>query len=900
MQSNMKGLRFLAYLGILTIFIIQPLTMKGQWNTNTAQNLNISGMEAGPMESASTSDDKVWVAFYSTNEGNFDMRAQLFDASGNKLLGPDGVLVSNQSSGTATFVYGVCVDASDNFIIAMQYEIADDYQIVLYKISQQGEHLWTSAGVKPGTGLAPYPALLSTGEIVVSWLSTTSNTLDYQKISPSGTLVWENPYSITIGTSKTTRGQIVGNLDGKFTIVYQKKGYGVATTLYAQHFNNDGTALYDPMQICDQTSSGARYYSILAEADTTYFGYYSSAGYRFDSFLQRINPDGTTPWGMNGSNFNTSTGSNDNYQGLTQICREAGSDYIWSVCSFCDPNQTVYGIYVQKFSKVSGARILGDQAKEVFPISATRNIPAGNLIVEDDNPIFMYSDVNEKMYVTRLDATGSFIWPNQAAEICSTTNGKSRYNFNRVDEHWLAGMWVENRGSFDMGYIQGITTGGLIGMDVATQGAVPAEINTYGGTLQLQAIVYPSTAGQNVEWSIIPETGNAIIDASGLVTAAVNGTVWAKAISQQDTYIQDSLLITITGQVPVAPTIQNVGSENIGFYEATLFAGVNANNNTTEVNFEWGLTSSYGNTTATVPPTINGIQFVEISALIDNLDAGTTYHFRCVATNNVGTTNSPDFTFTTNCLMEDEIGEITGNENVCINTGDYEYSVPAVQNATIYNWTLPEGMTITGGEQTNSITVQVSEEAQSGDIGVYASDGTCYTEESGPFHVTVNEIPDAPSIIASGIVLSSDMEEGNQWYLNGEAIEGATAQQYTALANGTYYATVSDAYCTSVPSNNIIITNVSNQDLNVGKEIFVYPNPSHGLVEVKTIKRTENPVIIEVLNNYGSIVRSIELKGNEHSSIHTIIDLTSCPAGVYVIAIRENRFMETKRVVIIK
>lgn len=896
----MKCIRFLVYLGILIAFTAQPLTTKGQWNTNTAQNLAISGLETGPMESATGSDGKVWVAFYSTNEGNFDMRAQLFDASGNKLLGPDGVLVSNQPSGTATFVYGVCVDASDNFIIAMQYEIADDYQIVLYKISQQGEHLWTSEGVKPGTGLAPYPALLSTGEIVVSWLSTTSNTLDYQKISPNGSLVWANPFSITIGTSKTTRGQIVGNLDGKFSIVYQKSGYGVATTLYAQHFNNDGTALYAPMQICDQTSSGARYYSILAEADTTYFGYYSSAGYRFDSFLQRINPDGTTPWGMNGSNFNTSTGSNDNYQGLTQICREAGSDYIWSVCSFCDPNQTVYGIYVQKFSKVSGARILGDQAKEVFPISATRNIPAGNLIVEDDNPIFMYSDANEKMYVTRLDATGSFIWPNQVAEICSTTNGKSRYNFNSVGEHWLAGMWVENRGSFDMGYIQGITSAGVIGMDVATQGAVPAEINTIGGTLQLQAIVYPSTAGQNVEWSIIPGTGNATIDASGLVTAAANGTVWAKAISQQDTYIQDSLLITITGQVPVPPSLQNVSAENIGFYEASLIAEVNANNNLTEVHFEWGLTNAYGNSLASIPATVNGVQFVEVSALIDNLEAGTTYHFRCVATNSLGTTPSPDFSFTTKCLMGDEIGEITGSENVCTNTDGFVFSVPAVPNATIYNWTLPEGMTITGGEQTNSVTVQVSEDAQSGSISVFASDGTCYTEASEPFNVTVNENPEAPSIIASGIVLSSNVEEGNQWYFNGEAIEGATVQQYTAHANGTYYATVSNTYCTSEPSNSIIITTVSNQDLNIEKEIFVYPNPSQGLVEIKTIKRTGNPVIIEVVNSYGSIVRNIELTGNENSSIHTIIDLTSYPAGVYVIAIRENRFVETKRIVIIK
>ena len=62
------------------------------------------------------------------------------------------------------------------------------------------------------------------------------------------------------------------------------------------------------------------------------------------------------------------------------------------------------------------------------------------------------------------------------------------------------------------------------------------------------ATVYPSTASQSVSWSIVPVTGGATINASGLITASANGTVWAKAIPVQDGTVADSMLITISNQ----------------------------------------------------------------------------------------------------------------------------------------------------------------------------------------------------------------------------------------------------------------------------------------------------------------------------------------------------------------
>jgi hypothetical protein len=547
-------------LGLALVLIIFLLPLKNghaQWNNNTYENTLISGLNVAPMATAATTDGKIWVAFYSQNGSAYDMYAQLFDANGNKLLGPNGVLVSNQPSGSATYVFNACVDQSNNLIIANQDQRSGSMQSVVYKISQAGTHLWSSDGVILGGGLAPYPAVLTTGDVIVAWNATTGSTLNVQKITTNGTLAWATPKAILVGTTKTTAGQIMPASNGNYTIIYQKKSYGVSSTLYVQKYDSAGSALYAATQICSLTTQTTRYYSMLADGDTTFVGIFAASGSRFNSYLQKSNPDGTIPWGMNGSNFCTAIASSDNYQMVTNIGKAPGSDYIWSVCSFCTTSQANYGVYVQKFLKTTGARQFTDAAKNVFPISSNRDQQIGKLVVVNDTPMFMeYTDINYHIYATRLDSNGDFSWPYNRVEISSTTNTagnpKGRFGFEAAGITKGAGFWNEDRGTgLKMGYVQGISVLGVIGIKVKTEGNVPAEITTVAGTLPLVDTVYPSIANQAANWSIVDGTGTASINGSGVVTAITNGTVWAKATAVADGTIQDSLLITISGQNPI-------------------------------------------------------------------------------------------------------------------------------------------------------------------------------------------------------------------------------------------------------------------------------------------------------------------------------------------------------------
>ncbi len=453
---------------LLVIFLFFVTFANAQWNSNTAVNLEIAGVQASDIQTVTTTDGKTWVAFYQSVGAAFQMRAQLLDVDGTKLLGANGVLVSSQPTGSATYVFNVCLADSNSLVIAHQYQISSTLNAVLSKVSTAGNLSWGANGVVLGAGLAPYPTTLSGGDIAVAWSDGVTNTLTMTKVSPIGAISLTPYISVKIGTTSTTRGQLIANSNNFFTLIMQKKSVGISTTLYAQRYSSEGIAQWaTPLQLSNQTSSGAKYYSILAEADTTYFGYYVSVGSRFNSFIQRINPNGTLPYGINGTAFDDNQTASSPYQLATSIATTPGSAYIWGTSNFCNTSQSQYGIFVQKILKSTGAKQLGTTAKTVYPISTNFETQIGSLALYNDAPIFILTDKDYKIYATRLNSVGDFVWIPNRVEISSTnitsaSNPKGRYAFNFFNDQGVA-FWNEYRTIEYRAYAQNITINGLTG-----------------------------------------------------------------------------------------------------------------------------------------------------------------------------------------------------------------------------------------------------------------------------------------------------------------------------------------------------------------------------------------------------------------------------------------------------
>ncbi len=544
---------------ILSFMSLSSSLVMAQWNPNTSVNLEIAGLTADVQEVATTSDGKTWIAYYHPVKGDYNMRAQLLDQEGNKLLGDDGILVNDNITGSATFVFNVLVDRDDNFIIAAQdMRTEEDYTVVAHKVNQKGENLWNGKnGVVLGVGLAPYLTQLSNDEIIVSWAN--SGKIGLQKINKEGSKAWTNPKEMTLGAGKLSRGQLAPMSDSGFVMVFQSGGrFGIASTLYAMRYKNNGDSSWKAsLQLSNESTSGAIDYSIIHDADTTYFGYYSSTlSSRFNSWLQRVNPDGTLPYGINGAPFSIYRSPGEPNQMATSIASEPGSPYVWAVASMCNSGQSEYGVAVQKFNKADGKALLDIYGKEIYPINADRFAMQGKLALSQDRPLFMVcSDQDYLIKATVLDENGDFILPWKDEVISGTliprpsAETKGRFAFTKNVDGQSVALWVENRGAGNRAYAQNFDLKVYdTSVVVTVKDDAPATITVKDGTLQLEAKVLPKSVDQEVTWSLINPGALAHISETGLVTAYKDGTVWAKAVSKAVPAYADSIEITISNQ----------------------------------------------------------------------------------------------------------------------------------------------------------------------------------------------------------------------------------------------------------------------------------------------------------------------------------------------------------------
>ena len=244
-------------------------------------------------------------------------------------------------------------------------------------------------------------------------------------------------------------------------------------------------------------------------------------------------------------------------------------------------------------------------------------------------------------------------------------------------------------------------------------------------------------------------------------------------------------------------------------------------------------------------------------------------------------------------------GTITGPAAVCKGSVGIVYTVPPVANATAYTWTVPSGVTVTSGSTSNSITVTFGSSSVSGSITVYGSN-TCGNGLSSALSVTVNPIPTTPVVTASGYVLTSSAASGNQWYHDGTAVPGATAQTYTvpATAPGWYWTVVTLNTCSSDSSNHVYIQGVGIGEHNSGN-VSIYPVPNDGHFNIAISSERETEYKLDIYNSIGIRVygdKTITVSGTSL----TRVDLGDAPAGLYTVVLRSTDNQVIRKILVNK
>ncbi|MDA9907785.1 T9SS type A sorting domain-containing protein [Flavobacteriaceae bacterium] len=437
------------------------ITTNAQWTSNTDINTLVTSSEGGDMKALGTSSGKTYVVYWNAVSAptNYELRLQILDVDGFQLLGEEGMLVSDEiPMSTFTVIWNITTDEEDNLYIGLTGTGGGEPAYV-FKLDDEGNNLWGSSGLQVGAGYSVTILPLSNGEVIVSWFPGGESVL--QKYDSSGVAQWDTTATISEDGNDTVPANMFELSDGDFVLVFHSITFGINSNLFAQRFSStEGISQWtNPTQISNYGTVFNTAYDGLLIDDNVYMGFKASPGSRFDSFLQRIDTDGTLPWGINGSDFDT---NQTDYEMDTKITYQEGSQYIWATCTYTNTSQSEKGERIQKFDKETGARMLTDQAKEIYPIGSEK-VHVGSISMIDNFPLLLIKEGFDNgaspttLHALKLDEEGDFAWDEETKPLATYPANKSRIQYTRFAAEQSVAVFIENKSSGSKIYAQNFT-----------------------------------------------------------------------------------------------------------------------------------------------------------------------------------------------------------------------------------------------------------------------------------------------------------------------------------------------------------------------------------------------------------------------------------------------------------
>lgn len=235
------------------------------------------------------------------------------------------------------------------------------------------------------------------------------------------------------------------------------------------------------------------------------------------------------------------------------------------------------------------------------------------------------------------------------------------------------------------------------------------------------------------------------------------------------------------------------------------------------------------------------------------------------------------------CPMPQDPVITASRTDICVGEAATLTATPGYDS---YIWTR-DGQRIDGNSSQLAVNVSGTYVAQGLKCGLNR-----YSNLSSP--VTVNPKPDVPFIGPSpdGQGLLSSAAVGNQWYLNGSPIVGATAPvlPYARVGAGAVSLQVTTPKGCSNTSSPFLITAtepVAEPGLSVS------PNPSSGVVVIRT--SYVPPFALRLTNLTGQTLwqKAVTSREREHT-----LDVSAWPAGLYLLRLESDTGGQTVKMLV--
>ena len=496
-----------------------------------------------------------------------------------------------------------------------------------------------------------------------------------------------------------------------------------------------------------------------------------------------------------------------------------------------------------------------------FTIATLNNVPAGSITVP--------------VYATKVVNMGSFQF--------TIEYDPALMSFSSASD-WYTGIEAVTMGEPTPGHLTFVWAADLQGINIADGTFFNLNFNWLG-----------STSTSSLTWSDNP-TPREFTDYDGNVFVSVynNGSV---------TGLANQPILTVT------PTNQDVTS----VAGTTSFAVANTGIGT--MNYTAAVTT--GNDWLTITSGGSGVNVGNIEVSFTE-NTSTSPRTGVITVTAPGANGSPvNVTVTQEgCTLPDATGNITGLATVCQGQNGVVYSVATIANATGYVWTVPAGATIVLGSNTNSITVNFSDTATSGNFTVYGTNNCGNGTTSSPYAVTVDPLPLIPGTptgpnhvcynhtpTSDYVTIGATNATSYLWLIS--PAEAGTITGIGLTATVTWNEWIGNASITvigvtncgegpvSAPMNVLVDDCPGIPDVDL-QSIKIYPNPAANVVNITV---SNDISIVQVMNYLGMIVYSENITQEKTITLNT----SNYSAGNYLVRfVTNNGQTLIKKMVIIK
>ena len=217
-------------------------------------------------------------------------------------------------------------------------------------------------------------------------------------------------------------------------------------------------------------------------------------------------------------------------------------------------------------------------------------------------------------------------------------------------------------------------------------------------------------------------------------------------------------------------------------------------------------------------------------------------------------------------------------------------------NPNGWTWTFPGGTPETSNDE-NPVVVYETEGVY--DVTLIAANSAGTNEILKADYMDISFTPEQPGITVEDYELVSSADDGNQWYLDGEIIDGATAQNFAPITNGIYSLTVTQGTCVSDFAEEYAVMWVGVAEQFANKIVKIYPTPNQGRFTLEINTSTPDILKMKVYDATNAIVyqeENIQVNGPFKNQI----DLGQLSNGIYFMVLEGSNQHYFQKVVIQK